>query len=315
MSLLQKDQCHLSSQGTERLLSNLGLQDLACSRIVQHESSDKVSAPAPSSTSEPWNKVVSRKKKRAERLNQSNNPITIEDDDDDVQTMPQVPPPAPAPPKPPTSKRKINFQGHQHPLSNFFACELDIYDRTFYSSEAAYQYRKALEYEEWDLAEEIALTQRAIDAKRLGDTIHTDEQWWKMRESVMMEIITEKAKQCPEFKNTLLASQGNSLVEDTQHKFWGRGRQEKGKNKLGVLLEILRSNITSSPKQRAYTPKKREGSVKSHPASHGNRRDPGCGFCGERGHSSDTCGHGRPIRCRNCQGYRHKEKHCWYEQQ
>ena len=204
------------------------------------------------------------------------------------------------------------FKGHKHPLSNFFECNIDIYGKHFASTEAAYQYRKALQYEEWQLADEIAQCERGVDAKRLGDTIYTDQDWWDIRQSVMMEVLQAKARQCPEFRNTLLASKGNSLVEDTVHDFWGKGKNGEGCNKLGTLLQALRSNLP--PEQKPT----RQVRSHSNPASYGRptnfgRRDPGCGYCGEPGHSSDVCGHGRPVRCRHCQGFRHKEKSCWYK--
>ena len=177
----------------------------------------------------------------------------------------------------------------------------------FTSAEAAYQYRKAAEYREWDVADKIVMSKKARDAKRLGDSVSTDQTWWDIREAVMLEVITAKSRQCPEFRNTLLASRGNALVEDTSHDFWARGRHGQGKNKLGHLLETLRDQLPAH-ENRKHT------NIRSY--EHDNPRykgDPGCSFCGERGHSMETCGHGRPIRCRNCNGFRHKEKTCWYK--
>ena len=202
------------------------------------------------------------------------------------------------------------FQGHKHPLSNFFPCDINLYDKQFTSSEAAYQYRKALQYQDWQRAEEIQLTKRAIDAKKLGDEISTDQKWWDIRLSVMTEIVKQKARECPEFRNTLLASQGNILVEDTHHEFWGRGKHGAGQNRLGHLLQSLRTNLP------ALTPPKWENRRRPRRNDYYTNlgsRDTGCGFCGERGHSSDVCGHGRPIKCNHCKGYRHKEKQCWHK--
>ena len=193
------------------------------------------------------------------------------------------------------------------------------------SAEAAYQYRKALQYGQWQMAEDILHCKRAVEAKRLGDDISTDQQWWDIRQSVMMEVIRQKAKQCHEFRNTLLASQGNVLVEDTGHEFWGRGKHGDGQNKLGILLQALRSSMPAldSPKrdsqrrphQNDYRKNdyRRNDYRRNDYQSNHNLRDTGCGFCGEKGHSSDVCGHGRPIRCNNCNGFRHKEKRCWHK--
>lgn len=305
--LLQQDGCHLSELGAQRLIKNLGLQDLAHCSLAPEAKNDQ--------QQEPWSQVPSKKKRKSTAKTSkrdvhsprkvSNAPEGNSTPNDKVSAMPICPAPPP-PKKPPNPTRKVSFHGHQHPLSNFFPCQLDMYDRLFQSSEAAYQYRKAAEYEDWETAEEISKCPRAIEARRLGDKIQTDQQWWDIRKSVMMEIITAKAKQCPEFRNTLVASYGNSLIEDTTHEFWGRGRHHQGENTLGILLETLRSNLPPAdrkPTQRYMTFKNVESP----------RGDPGCGFCGERGHNSDTCGHGRPIQCRHCHGYRHKEKSCWYK--
>ena len=282
MSLLQGDKYHLSHQGITRLLGNLGLQDLACSTLAPSDPAKKSAAPG--------------KKAKKSPADSPSNFIS------QTETKPmQRPPPPPPPPNPPRHGRQIKFQGHRHPLSNFFPCDVELYGRTFKSSEAAYQYRKALEYEAWDTAEDIAQCSRAIDAKRLGDKINGDQHWWGLRKSVMMEVITAKASQCPEFRNTLVASQGNTLIEDTSHEYWGRGTAGKGQNQLGILLESIRSHLPE-PWHNAK-PRRAES----------HSRDPGCGFCGERGHNTDVCGHGRPIKCRNCHGHRHKEKMCWFQ--
>lgn len=284
-SLYQPDKCHLSHQGITRLLGNLGLQDIASSSLNSLVTSD------------PPRKLPSSAKnaRKSPATSLSN---TVPQKETGPRQRPPPPPPAPSPPK---RGRQIKFQGHRHPLSNFFTCDIELYGRTFKSSEGAYQYRKALEYEAWSTAEDIAECSRAIDAKRMGDKINTDQHWWSLRQSVMLEVITAKASQCPEFRNTLVASQGNMLVEDTAHEYWGRGKTGNGQNQLGLLLESLRSDL---PEPWINTKPRRVED---------NSRDPGCGYCGERGHNTSVCGHGRPIKCRNCQGHRHKEKMCWFQ--
>ena len=308
-NLLHKDGYHLTQEGVIRLIANLGLQDLISCTLppIEVNSSGK--------NAESVKQSGRFNRKRSENLI---NEIVDDESWYDKQFPPLTAPPPP--PKPPTNNRKILFQGHQHPLSNFFPCTIELYGQCFSSSEAAYQYRKALEYQEWDVAEQIAQCSRANEAKKLGDGILTNQKWWDMRLSVMMEILTTKSKQCPEFKNTLMASEGNDLVEDTDHEFWARGRQGKGQNKLGHLLESLRSKAplqtSLRPKIPYHTPRQiKHQKAWGRPAtsSFKNSSDPGCGFCGERGHNSDVCGHRRPIQCRNCKGYRHKEKKCWFK--
>ena len=295
LSLLQLDGCHLSHDGILRLTKNLGLQDHTRSTLKPPKTFHS------RQTAKPWNDVV----------NDKGMPDTQQSAAEchGIATSWKPPPPPPSPPRQNHAPRtKVLFQGHKHPLSNFFPCEISLYDKQFMSAEAAYQYRKALQYHDWDRAEDILNCKRAVEAKRLGDDISTDQQWWDIRQSVMMEVIRQKARQCSEFRNTLLASQGNVLVEDTVHEFWGRGKQGDGQNKLGTLLQALRSNMPALvPPKRDNQRRPRRNDYQPNRIS----RDSGCGFCGERGHSSDVCGHGRPIKCNHCNGFRHKEKQCW----
>ena len=165
-SCLQLDECHLSHTGIVRLLKNLKLQDLAESTLTPNNIQSISDAAA-----ESWTEVINRKKRAKTTKSNSNesNPCINENSSDD-----HVPPAAPPPPTVPSTKRKVLFQGHQHPLSNFYPCNLKIYDQHFNSAEAAYQYRKALEYDEWDAADEISHCERAIDAKKIGDGILSD---------------------------------------------------------------------------------------------------------------------------------------------
>jgi hypothetical protein len=60
----------------------------------------------------------------------------------------------------------------------------------------------------------------------------------------------EKKRVCSDFSERLEKNKGREIVEDTQHKFWGRG----GKNNMGLLLmEISETgneqNTTSLPEQ------------------------------------------------------------------
>ena len=288
-NLLQLDECHLSHLGVTRLIENLKLQDLVSSTLAPPKKSEH-NGPS----SEPWNKVIRRRKK-----------MGIQPEKDEIVNQDHHPdgnkwniPPAPPIPSPPSSKTKIFFQGHLHPLSNFFPCNIELYKEHFACAEAAYQYRKAIEYEEWNLADEILYSTRGNDAKRLGDKVSTDQRWWDIRESVMLEVLNAKVKQCPEFHNTLLASQGNALVEDTPHEFWARGRNGNGQNRLGSLLEYVRAR--SPPRAKS----KFEGNTQK------RRQQNECFNCGEQNHNTSRCRWGQPIVCHHCHTPGHKKKFC-----
>ena len=53
---------------------------------------------------------------------------------------------------------KILFKGPNDPLSNLYMCPINIYTHKFHSTEAAYQYRKAIFANEFKQAENILTT-------------------------------------------------------------------------------------------------------------------------------------------------------------
>ena len=59
----------------------------------------------------------------------------------------------------------------------------------------------------------------------------------------MTDLLQIKSMQCPAFKHELIQSKNSTLIEDTAHAFWGRGKHNQGKNKLGELAEELRSKL------------------------------------------------------------------------
>ena len=98
------------------------------------------------------------------------------------------------------------FKGYQHPLSNHFPSELEIYDKTFKSEEHAYFYYMACEMGGMDLAEEIQEAEHAGKVKRLSKGIAEDtERWhWESENIDMREILEVKADQCEQFRHCLL---------------------------------------------------------------------------------------------------------------
>ena len=94
-------------------------------------------------------------------------------------------------------ENSVLFKGPGDELSNFYPCTINIFGRTFQSTEAAFQYRKAIDNEHWEEAEKISKCKRAVDAKRIGNTIKTNEMWESKRTDVMKYILEQKVRQCP----------------------------------------------------------------------------------------------------------------------
>lgn len=63
---------------------------------------------------------------------------------------------------------------------------------------------------------------------------------------VMLNIVREKAKVCPEFKEELLSTGDKFLIENTtpsNDRIWGCGKDGWGKNWLGLVLMIVRDEL------------------------------------------------------------------------
>ena len=70
----------------------------------------------------------------------------------------------------------------------------------------------------------------------LGKRIRTGKWWALEKVEVMLHLLGVKFQQCEEFRLELKKCLHKILVEDTPNQFWGRGKNAKGINTLGVLM-------------------------------------------------------------------------------
>lgn len=62
-----------------------------------------------------------------------------------------------------------------------------------------------------------------------------------MKDEVMLKAIRAKVEQHPEVKEMLLSTENAILVEHTENDhYWGDGRDDLGKNRLGKILMKVR---------------------------------------------------------------------------
>ena len=170
------------------------------------------------------------------------------------------------------SKENANimpFQGQNDILSNFYPCSINIHGILAKSSEHAYQYVKAFRRGDLDTAKKIKDAPNALMAKKLANELPYSQKWADEKVGVMKQILQEKAKQVPEFKDELLNSQSLPLVEAVRGElFWSSGFNKQdtrttkkkfwpGKNTMGILLSELRTKlkqngdtVTTSQKQK-----------------------------------------------------------------
>ena len=153
----------------------------------------------------------------------------------------------------------VPFKSHHNILSNFYMCNISIFGENFKSAKHAYQWRKAIDANEASLATQIKRAIHAGKAKSLSKTISEEfcRQWETSNIDVMQEIITAKAQQVPEFRQSLMDSGESYLAEATFDKYWASGLSVEdtakvnpkyfpGRNKLGLLLKDIRSKLVDN---------------------------------------------------------------------
>jgi ribA/ribD-fused uncharacterized protein len=232
--------------------------------------------------------------------------------------MPKLPPRNPSdtpPPKTNTVNNPLLFRGAKSTFSNFFPTPITIWSTTFRSTEHAYQFRKAIEMGQHGIADDIRRAPTGWKAMDIAESITTNDHWGNIKQSIMYQLLQVKAEQCSVFRQDLVASRGQTLLEDTSHEYWGRGGNGTGLNMLGRLLMVLRDKLPDSPpsasqSQSSYLSFPNRTTHHRRPFPTNRNQQPLCFNCGERSHNVNTCRHKSPIQCYSCQDYGHKQKYC-----
>ena len=301
--LLSGDKLHLSAAGASKLLQNMKLQE----KVKVSFGNGPVSRWQQNATE------VDTKASTTNHTNQWDKPLQV---------------PAPAPmvplsiPKATTSvndnymhdqsnTQPIKFRGARSSFSNFHVAPLKKWGMLFSSNEHAYNYRKAIEMGQHKTAEEIRYAASPRQAQLKGQAVVTDERWKNIKQSVMFDLLQDKARQCSKFREDLEASRGRSLIEDTSHEYWGRGNEGSGLNMLGRLLMTLRENLPAPARDLTMAPNRSRSYHDRRPYQHRwHDGQPRCFNCGERSHNVRTCRHSSPVQCHSCSKFGHKKKFC-----
>jgi ribA/ribD-fused uncharacterized protein len=132
------------------------------------------------------------------------------------------------------------FQGEHRFLSNFPDAEVMWGGMKFPRVENAYQAAKCRDKEDM----KKFLTISAGEAKRLGRTIPIRPDWEEMKLRVMEMLVSEKFHNIPEYREKLLATGDEELVEGNAwgDTFWGVCKGV-GENHLGKILMKIRKEI------------------------------------------------------------------------
>jgi ribA/ribD-fused uncharacterized protein len=166
------------------------------------------------------------------------------------------------------TKKIVSFKGYQHPLSNHFPCNINIFQQQFHSVEQAYLWRMALEFGKSDVAESILKSKHAGEAKKLSSSIAPNDERWKWEQEnlqLMEQLLDAKAAQCPQFHQTLIEYHDCILADASPSLIWGTGLSPfvteytspeywPGQNSLGaMLMELTQTVLRQDPSSECST--------------------------------------------------------------
>jgi ribA/ribD-fused uncharacterized protein len=159
---------------------------------------------------------------------------------------------------PPTTKNigadMVGFYRKESPLSNFHPSKFSAGSKTFTSVEQFIVYKKAMHFQDTELAEEVLKLENPAKIKAKGRYVkgYNAKVWSQEQLKVMKEGLLCKFDQNPKLKAALAETRNKVLVEASPHdKFWGAGlslfspklanpAEWPGQNKLGKLLAEVR---------------------------------------------------------------------------
>jgi hypothetical protein len=119
------------------------------------------------------------------------------------------------------------------------SCEIVISNiGTFPSSYHAYKHYKDPENRDY-----VELLKKGIYKREL---INKQENWEDLKINYMYEVLKHKFQQHPELKEELFKTRLKKLEKNIENSFWGNGKNGKGKNIHGWLLEKLREHFLFS---------------------------------------------------------------------
>lgn len=132
-------------------------------------------------------------------------------------------------------------------LSNFWLCDILIDGKVYKSTEHFYQCAKFIDphiqKEIMDCAtpKEVFLLANGKSGK-YKDKIKIN--WHNIKDQVMKDALMAKFTQHNDLKKKLLETGNSKLVEASPYdSYWGCGKDKKGLNKLGQLLEEVRNKL------------------------------------------------------------------------
>lgn len=154
----------------------------------------------------------------------------------------------------------IGFHNPDEPygfLSNWYLSEFTVDGVNFSSMEQFMMYKKAILFEDADIAAKILDTDDVVIIKELGRKVsgYNDSVWNGMRQVIIYKGLLEKFRQNEDLQKALLDTGSNILAEcAVKDGIWGIGLSMtddcrtdigawKGQNLLGYSLMLVRDEL------------------------------------------------------------------------
>lgn len=125
-------------------------------------------------------------------------------------------------------------------LRNDYACSIIIAGITYPSVEHAYQAQK---FTDLNIKNEIANTPDVKTVRKIGRSYSIRDNWDDVRSTVMETLLRQKFYNDQVLGERLARTGSNAIVMTEYDHFWGIGDDGYGENKLGNLLQIVRSEL------------------------------------------------------------------------
>lgn len=132
-----------------------------------------------------------------------------------------------------------------HPLDNFSAHAIRIWDKNFPTAEHAFQWRK-FSTNHPDIADMILSAKSPHAVKEISNA-NKDNQpatWQEDKISVMEEILRAKTEQHEDVREVLRKTGRRKIIENSPvDSFWGIGSEGSGKNVVGEIWMTIRDSL------------------------------------------------------------------------
>ena len=121
------------------------------------------------------------------------------------------------------TRKGLCFSGPTAPLSNMAYIPIVFKKQPFKSNKQGYQWLKAIDHSDEELAQEIKNTKGSYDVKKAGGIITASPEWELQAPGLIEELLVEKCRQNPEFAQRLIDTYPHDLTEASIDTHWGGG--------------------------------------------------------------------------------------------